>query len=431
MGAFDRQLAAALHAPATEDDWLSESRASARARWLGETWPTRKTEAWKYTSLEALETESWLRLPGSLAQPAPAPRIPGLDADYIVFRNGRFDAAASSIQPSPGVTLSAFSMAGAAEREFLAAQLGCIEAEAPSLFAALAGCWSTEGVLLRLARGAVAPRPVCVVHLAEPGTGPCAWGQRLFLQAAAGSQATLIEYFPAGGSAFVPGLTEIVLEAGARLRHLRLQLDATDAVHLGSVHASVGASAAYDGLVFATGSRLKRLDLRTAHQGPGAEVRMDGVYLARGREVVDIHTAVDHASPHGHTTQSYRGIVDDEARAVFNGRILIRPGAAKTAASLSNRNLLASDRAEVDSKPELEIYADDVSCSHGATVSRIDGKSLYYLRSRGVSRADAEIMLAFGFLNELLSASGVPAVQALLESELRGWFALRPVGVVA
>jgi Fe-S cluster assembly protein SufD len=137
---------------------------------------------------------------------------------------------------------------------------------------------------------------------------------------------------------------------------------------------------------------------------------------------------VEHASTQGSSVQSWRGIVDDEARAVFNGRILIRPGAAKTAAALSNRNLLASDRAEVDTKPELEIYADDVSCSHGATVSRIDGKSLYYLRSRGISRADAELMLAFGFLNELIVAAGVPAVQGLLESELRAWFGSRGTG---
>ncbi|MFM7783080.1 MAG: SufD family Fe-S cluster assembly protein, partial [Gammaproteobacteria bacterium] len=301
MGAFDRELAAALHAPAPGSEWLAVPLAAARERWLGAPWPTRKTEAWKYTSLEALEAEAWLRVPAPAVQPLAAPRIPGLDADYLVFRNGRFDAAASAFEAAPGITLTPFSAAGGEEREFLAQHLGAVEAEAPSLFADLAGCWSAEGLLLRIARGARAPRPVCVVHLSDPAEAPCAWGQRLFLQAGPGSESTLIEYFPASGAAFVAGLTEISLAAGARLAHLRLQLDAPDSVHLGSVHASLGASACYESLVFATGSRLKRLDLRHVHQGPGAELRADGVYLARASQLVDIHSAVDHASPQGRT----------------------------------------------------------------------------------------------------------------------------------
>jgi Fe-S cluster assembly protein SufD len=174
--------------------------------------------------------------------------------------------------------------------------------------------------------------------------------------------------------------------------------------------------------MLALGSRLKRVDLRVRHRGAGSECRLDGVYLARNTQHVDLHTTVEHDVERGTTRQVYRGIVDDAARAVFNGRLLIRPGAQKTNADLSNRNLLFSDNAEVDTKPELEIYADDVKCSHGATVSRIEEKNLYYLQSRGIARREAEVLLAFGFINELFGAVASVPLEALLRAQLRAWF---------
>ena len=193
-------------------------------------------------------------------------------------------------------------------------------------------------------------------------------------------------------------------------------------MHIGGVHVELREGSAYRGFVLATGSRLKRLDIRLRHLGPGADAALDAVYLARNSQLVDLHTTVEHDAPHCSTREVCRGIVDDEARGVFNGRILIKPGAQKTSAELSNRNLLLSDRAEVDTKPELEIYADDVKCSHGATVSRIDEKNLYYLQSRGIARQEAEVLLAFGFVNALFSGVGIDAVQALLDAGLRTWF---------
>jgi len=416
MGGFDRQAAAALYGGAS-DDWFTESRRAARAAWLVSDWPGRKTEQWKYTSLEALEAGSWLQVP-PVASGGTDGRIPGLDADYLVFRNGRLDVASSSILPGSGLHLHSLRDAP----ESLRQRFGSLAAGSGNPFASLASCWTEEAVLLHVGDGVRASRPVCVVHLGDRGAEGCSWAQRLLVLAGARSELTLIEYFPASSASFVTGLTEIELQAGAQLHHLRLQLDAEDAVHVGGVHVELREASAYRGFVLATGSRLKRLDVRIRHRAPGADAALDAVYLARRNQLVDLHTTVEHEAPHCSTREVCRGIVDDEARGVFNGRILIKPGAQKTSAELSNRNLLLSDRAEVDTKPELEIYADDVKCSHGATVSRIDEKNLYYLQSRGIAREEAEVLLAFGFVNALFAGVGIEPVEVLLDAALRAWF---------
>ena len=416
MGGFDRQAAAVLHG-AGGSGWAAELRRDARAAWLVSDWPGRKTEAWKYTSLSALESGSWLRVPPPSTSASDA-RISGLDADYLVFRNGRFDPASSSPVLSRGLVLHSLSDAPEALRQ----SFGALAAGSGNPFAALAGCWTEDALLLEVEEGARIARPLCVVHLGDQNANDCSWAQRLLLVAGARSELVMIEHFPASSASFVTGLTELRLCAGARLQHLRLQLDAERAVHVGGVHVELGSASAYRGFVVATGSRLTRLDVRVRHRAPGAEAELDAVYLARRDQLVDLHTEVIHEAPHCTTREVCRGIVDDEARGVFNGRILIRPGAQKTSAELSNRNLLLSDRAEVDTKPELEIYADDVKCAHGATVSRIDGNSLYYLQSRGIARAEAEVLLAFGFVGALIGGLGLPAVQELLDARLRAWF---------
>ena len=426
MGAFDPRAAAALYAGAKRPSWLAQARDQANTNWLGVTLPTRRTEAWKYTTLEALGGSAWVSAePGLPACDPTAARIPGLDADYIVFVDGCFNAALSAFD---GAITTRFPELDAAGSELVARYLGQVADTRQNPFIDLGGCWATDGVLVHLARGVRAPRPVCIVHLASADSRPVASAQRAVVVLEESAEAELIEVF-AGARGLVAGATEIALGAGARLRHRRLHLESEHALHLGGIGVDLARDASYSGFIYAAGSRLKRVDLRLRHQGPGSEALLDGVYLARGNEHVDLHTNVEHASVHGTTHQIYRGLVDDAARAVFNGRILIREGAQKTSADLSNRNLLFSDRAEVDTKPELEIYADDVKCSHGTTVSRVDERSLYYLQSRGIARRESEVLLASGFVNELLSALGSPAVEELLRNRLRDWFAARVAGV--
>jgi Fe-S cluster assembly protein SufD len=426
MGAFDQHLAARLLGDADALPWLAAQRGAALAEWLGGSLPTRKTEAWKYTSLEALAELDYLRRPAG-AQPAidAASLVPGLEADRLVFVNGRFAPALSRVTHQAGVRAVCFREANAADRALIESALGEIAAGHANPFAALNGCWLDDGVLFHVGAGVNAGRPLHVVHLGVPESAAFAHGQRLLLVLGRGAEAVLVEHFaslPGQQNGFVSGTTEMRVGEAARLRHYRLHLEEEHAIHIGGVYVELARAAACDSLVLALGGRLKRLDLRVRHLGAGSECRLNGIYLARHTQHVDLHTAVDHEVVHGTTHQVYRGVVDDAARAVFNGRIHIHPHAQKTSADLSNRNLLLSSRAEVNTKPELEIYADDVRCSHGATVSRIDEQSLYYLLTRGIGRREAEVLLGFGFINELIADLPEEALATALRGVLTAWF---------
>jgi Fe-S cluster assembly protein SufD len=427
MGAFDQIAASRLNLDSASGlPWLAQQRGIARGDWLAGPLPTRKTEAWKYTGLDPLGERDYLQLAPRVALTAPGlPLIEGLDADRLVFVNGHFDAALSSVAAQDGVTAIPFSAADEQQRALIGAQLGSIATGHGNPFAALNGCWMNDGVLVQVAGGVRANRPLYVVHLLAAGESAFAAAQRLLLILEPQAELQLIEHFvSAAGAAdsLMTGTTELRIGAGARLQHFRLQLEDEQALHIGGIYAELQRDARLEGFVIGLGSRLKRLDLRVRHLGPGSEAHLDGVYLAHRSQHIDLHTSVEHESPHGTTRQVYRGIIDDAARAVFNGRIHIHPHAQKTSADLSNRNLLLSNEAEIDTKPELEIYADDVRCSHGATVSRIEEKNLYYLLTRGIGRAEAEVLLGFGFINELFGDVPIEALRAALRDVLRGWF---------
>ena len=241
------------------------------------------------------------------------------------------------------------------------------------------------------------------------------------------ARGTLVEHFCGSSPAsFTNGITELVLGAGARLAHHRLHLEEGGAMHIGGVHARLERDSLLNSFHLALGSELKRLDVVVEHAGPGAHCDLNGIYLLRGSEHVDYHTCIEHAVPHCTTDEVFRGIVGDEASAVFNGRIHIHPDAQKTRAELSNKNLLTSTSAEVNTKPELEIYADDVQCAHGATVARLDEGMLHYLRTRGVDRDEAEVILSYGFINELVDGLALEALQDYLRPLLARRFSRDP-----
>jgi Fe-S cluster assembly protein SufD len=208
----------------------------------------------------------------------------------------------------------------------------------------------------------------------------------------------------------------------AQLQHYRLNLEEENAQHIGAVHADLNRNARLRGFTLAMGSRLKRIDYQLNHRGQGADLDLQGIYLPRNKQMVDYHTNVQHWVPHCTSNEVFRGIIADSAQAIFNGRIYIHPQAQKTLAELSNKNLLTSNKAEINTKPELEIYADDVKCAHGATVSQLNATALYYLQSRGVSRAEAEVMMSFGFINELLEQIPEPVVHDYLQPRLAALF---------
>ncbi len=409
-----QQLALQLATQQQSPVWLNGLRAQAAVDWQKVIWPTRKTEHWKYTSLASLQKNvpaQWAVANDSWQQDV---EFVAVDAHRLVFVNGIFDAASSSELPAEVVL---FSQANIAQQAVIEQYLGKIVRGEQHVFATLNNAWMNEGIFVHVPRGQIFSRPVYVVHVSTMSTQPASVNQRLLVVLDENSQAEVIEHFVSTAerqNIFVNALTEIVVGDNAQLQHYRLHLEEENIQHVGAVHVNLLRNARMRGFTLALGSRLKRIDYQINHRGQGAELDLQGVYLPRNNQMVDYHTNVQHWVPHCTTNEVFRGIIADSAQAIFNGRIYIHPLAQKTLAELSNKNLLTSNKAEVNTKPELEIYADDVKCAHGATISQLSSTALYYLQSRGISRSEAEVMLSFGFINELLQQVAEPAVRDYL-----------------
>jgi len=413
------QLASAQHGP----DWLQGLRNEGAKQWQKVTWPTRKNELWKYTSLQSLQKQTFTQWAQQDSDWQDQVKLVPLDATRLVFVNGVFDAAASTELPD-GVTL--FSQADNIAHSVIADKLGSILNTERHLFASLSNAWAAEGVLVNIPANIVLEKPVYIVHVSTPQNEPSVASHRILVVLGDNASAEVIEHYvstPDSQNGFVNALTEIDVGHNAELRHTRISLEQEDLLHIGGVHVNLHRDARLLGFTLAEGSQLKRIDYQVNHRGRGAELRLNGVYLARNQQLVDYHANVEHCVSHCTTHEVFRGIIGDSAHAVFNGRIHIHPDAQKTLAELSNRNLLTSNKAEIDTKPELEIYADDVKCAHGATISQLDATAMYYLQSRGISEQQARVMLSFGFINELLQEIHQPEVQEALRTHLTDLFA--------
>lgn len=421
------KLAAA--APTVGPGWLEDARDRARRAWEATALPTRKTEQWKYTSIAPLEQDFEAGRAVDLEAAQVAPLLPALDALRLVFVNGHFAPALSDSELPAGLRLVRFAEADAVQAQQIRDHLGSVLPASGHPFATLNGAALADGLFLDVAAGASVERPVQIVWLTADQGGPFTVNPRLLVLAGENSCLSLMEHYAdTGGDApsFSNAVSELLLGPGATINHYRLNLEQGRALHIGGLHARLARDATLNGFFLGFGADLKRVDVVAHMAGPGAHAELDGVYLPRGEEHVDYHTTIEHAEPHCSSLETFRGVVGDRARAVFNGRIHIHPQAQKTRAELSNKNLLTSAEAEVNSKPELEIYADDVQCAHGATVAQLDALALHYLRSRGVSREEAEVMLSFGFVNEVLDSARNEALRDYLRPLLAGRFARDP-----
>ncbi len=419
---------AAARAPAWLVDWMQDGR----ERWEAGGLPTRKVEAWKYTNARLLEHAYAPTAPGHAAPAASGLELPDLGGCRVVFVNGEHCPELSTGALPEGVSLVHFAAADPQQAERIRSHLGHAAPRDGAPFTALSDAALVNGLFLEIAAGVQVSQPLHVVWATGPQRSAFSVSQRLLVVCGDNSRAALVEHFLTLDSepeVFTNGVSELLLAAGARLAHYRLHLEQGAAMHVGGAYAHLSRDAVLEGFHLALGSVLKRVDVDVEHRGPGAHCRLNGIYLPRGRELVDYHTCVQHRVPHCTTDEIFRGIVADEARAVFNGRIHIHRDAQKTRAQLSNRNLLTSAAAEVDTKPELEIYADDVQCAHGATVAQLDETSLHYLRSRGISGEEARVMLSFGFINEVLDGVQCAAIadylRPLLAHRLSGNPSLR------
>lgn len=403
--------------------WLQRTRAVAFERFAELGLPTRRDEDWKYTSVASLDKRAFKFVPESCN---------GVSADQVgqlalaashrlVFVNGRHAPGLSRLGRLPrGAEVGSLAVAvGQRPDRFEALLTRDAEALVNGFTALNAACWG-DGASIELAAGCAVDEPI---HLLFITTDPdLAVHPRNIIRAGARSQVEVIEHYVGANDAtyLTNTVTQIQADARATVIHTKLQQESLRGHHIAAIRAEQGPDSRFTSQSFALGGLLSRNDITTRLDAPGCEATLLGLYMAGGRQHMDHHTRIDHLQPHGTSREFYKGVLDGAARAVFNGKVIVHPDAQKTDAQQSNRNLLLSDHAEVDTKPQLEINADDVKCSHGATVGQLDAEQIYYLRSRGVDDASARALLTYAFAAEVATRVSCAPLRARLEQLLRG-----------
>jgi Fe-S cluster assembly protein SufD len=414
---------------AHEPAWLRQARRSAADAFERTGLPTTRHEEWRFTNVAPIADARFAVAPHAAVSPEDAARfvVPGLTGPVLVFVNGRYapELSAAGVREG-GLTVTTLAEAIERDPDALEPWLARQAAVAGRPFAALNTALFEDGALILLADNAVAERPIQVVYLSTATPAPAMSSPRALAVLGRNSQARLVETFGGVGSArgFTNSVTEVVLGAGAVLDHYRLQRESESAFHIGHTELRLGRSSQASSHAFALGGLLARHDAVAVLGGEGADCTLNGLYLADGNRLVDHHTEIDHATPHGSSHQLYKGILGERARGVFNGRIRVRPDAQKTDAKQTNRTLLLSDEAQVNTTPQLEIFANDVKCTHGATVGQLSQDALFYLRTRGIGLDEATRMLVRAFAADVTGRIGLEPVRAeldrLLASRLPG-----------
>ncbi|RMG46022.1 MAG: Fe-S cluster assembly protein SufD [Acidobacteria bacterium] len=400
---------------AGEPLWLrrrrQEARQAARAGLPGP-----EDEEWRETSLRALaETPFGAPPPG--AEP-PAEPCPELGRPHLVFVDGRADAAPCAAPP-PGLFVGGLGRALAEKPEAVEPHLARVAPGAHPL-AALNTALFEDAAVVVVPPGAVATEPLLIVHAAGGAEGPTVRFPRTLIVAGEGAQVSVIEIHTgrSGPGYWSCPVTELVAGDGAVVRLRVLQLEGAAAFHTAVLQGVQGRGSGIEILHAAFGAALSRADVGVRMEGEGANCRLDGLYVGRGTQHLDAHTTIDHAAPHGTSHELFKGILADAAGGVFKGRIIVRPGAQKTDAVQHNGNLLLTRDAKVNTRPQLEIHADDVRCTHGATIGRLDEDALFYMRSRGLPQREARRMLIRAFAAEVLDRVESGPLRDRLSAEL-------------
>jgi len=402
--------------PRSGASWLGERRARALDRANALAVPTTRDEEWRFTDIAPL-TRVPFRPAAGTVRPAMSDiaRFVAPEAALrLAFVDGVFAPELSATSGLPhGIVVSPLAAAVSTHAAVIAPHLARHAAFEDEVFAALNTAHLRDGAFVWVERGQRCPTPVQILHLSTQNEA--AGYPRCLAIVEAGAALTLIEDFASLAEIvyFNDPVTEIVAGEGAHVRHVRVQREAGGAFHIGRCAVALAKDAHYSSHSVALGARISRLDLDVLQQGEGVEVQMDGLALISGRQLADTHSLMDHARPHGRCRQLHKCIVGGAAHAVFNGKIVVRPGSQLTDSSQHSRNLLLSDKARVDTKPQLEIFADDVKCAHGAAVGQLDPEQLFYLRCRGLPETSARNLLTYAFAAEVLDR--IP-VRSLVES---------------
>jgi len=413
--------------------WLDDQRQGALERLRQQPLPTAKDEAWRYTSLKSLLDQQFRpsdeSITALLAEDLEEVLVPGLDSHRVVLVNGRFSPDLSMLGDLPqGVRISGLAALLREDPGALRERVNQAAGVDPQLFTALNTAALNDGVVVLVGPGVVLERPIELIHLSVGLDDPRVAQPRQIVELEAGASATLIERYVCLGESLycTNGVAELELGRDAVLRHERIQTESPNAFHIAGVYVRQEAGSRYQGVNIALGGRWARTELSLSFSGGHAECDLQGLYLAGDGQLTDFHLDVDHSVPNCTSRETFKGILYGKGRAVFDGLVYVAQDAQKTDAAMSNRNLLLSEQAEVDAKPQLEINADDVKCSHGTTVGQIAPEMLFYLRSRGISASLARRMLCLGFAAEIIDALGSEALRDQVAEEVGRRLELAP-----
>jgi Fe-S cluster assembly protein SufD len=404
-------------------DWLEPRRRAAADRFAAVGFPASRDEEWRFTPIGPIAQGSWRPSPGvpaSVAADRLAPFIFGQAGwSTLVFVDGAYSEALSRVTELPrGVVVGSLAEALRDNGGVLEAHLARHAPVEGSPFTALNTAGFRDGGLVHVPAGLDLERPVHLVYLTTPDAEGTAIHPRNLIVVERGARASVIESYVTltpGGVYWTNPVTEVAAAAGSWLEHTRIQRESERAHHVGLTHVDQARDSHYRSFSMAMGGALARHNLHVRLNDENIETLMYGLYLSRGEQVVDNHTAIFHDQPNCRSWEVYKGVLDGRSRAVFNGKVFVQPAAQKTDAKQTNRNLLLSDLARVDTKPQLEIFADDVRCTHGATVGRLDDVALFYARSRGVPKDAAERLLTYAFAAEVIEEVALEPVRNELD----------------
>ncbi len=410
----------------SEPEWLRRVREESIERFAERGFPTTHEEDWKYTNLAPMSKIAFQPV-GILDQLATrSPTLQDLESvlwvgsSHLVFVNGRFSEALSSVGELPGVKVRTLSAALEGEGNLEEHFARYADYRRHPLVALNTSSWQ-DGAYVRIAKGTILEKPIHLLFVSASGGQPVVSHPRTLIVAERDTQATFIEsYFGwGGGVSFSNAVTEIVAGEGSVMDHYKMQVENERSYHLATLQVVQERSASFGSCSIALGGRLARNEVTAVLDAEGADCTLNGLYLATGEQHVDNSTTIDHAKPHGTSHQFYKGILDGRATAAFNGRIIVRKNAQKTDAIQKNKNLLLAGDAAVNTKPQLEIFANDVRCTHGATIGQIDPEALFYMRSRGIGRKEARTLLTYAFAGDILDRIRLTPIRVCLEGSLQ------------
>lgn len=412
-----------------EPSWLRDVRQNSFALFERAGFPSVDQEEWKYTNVASLARTDFR--PVIAANGTRLSRGESLAPftyeetrnSVFVFVNGIFRADLSSLDSLPqGITAISLgeALSDGKYESLIRQSFESNPDPAQNSFMLLNTALFAGGLFIRIHRGIEIKTPIQLQFLSEGingGAAPAAF-PRVIINGEANSVATIIESYRASdeeAAYFTNAVIDLTLEDGARFRHYKVQREGLQASHIATTRATLGANAAYDTTTINLGAALSRHDISITMDHEGASCAVDGLYMVDGSQHTDTHSVIDHRQPHCSSRQLYKGILDGKSRAVFNGKVFVRHGAQRTDAQQTNKNLLLSNDAQVDTKPQLEIYADDVKCTHGAAIGQLDEDQRFYLESRGINPALAKNMLTYGFAEEVIEKIKIESIKRELD----------------